>query len=392
MPFLDTPDTIIAGLSLEGRNLLARNKCGDIVYRVLGWQLGRGGYVDDSSTAVAASQTVTVTNQPAVGNTLVVGGVVLTAVASGANLITQFNIGVDQSATAANVIATLSGNPLLSPFFAATAAGPVIDLTASEPGGMGNFVTLAQTGVAFTFGGPTLAGGAGSTGAGANPVKVKPWVEGAVQATGYIQLVNNAFDAGDAIVLNGRVFTVNVHWLPGPTLGQSALNLIGAVDDAKDPAYWRLLQLTLDPAPAPGTAGIIVTSLVPGAIGNQMTVAKNEAVGLGTVVNFNITPMAGGVSATLDHPSYPVPPTLGGFSLPEGRIEFPAPSSDSLVMRLPEGAVGLDSYGELAIWVEVLSSNFAPEVGRQLLYGWQHFPIRCKTDRDLLTFRLITTY
>ena len=61
-------------------------------------------------------------------------------------------------------------------------------------------------------------------------------------------------------------------------------------------------------------------------------------------------------------------------------------------MRLPEGAVGLDSYGELAIWVEVLSSNFAPEVGRQLLYGWQHFPIRCKTDRDLLTFRLITTY
>jgi hypothetical protein len=389
MPFLDPPDTIIAGLSLEGRNLLARNKCGDVAYRVRGWQLGRGGYVDDTSTSGLAFQTVTVSGLPAPGDTVEIGGIVVTAVASGADLLTQFDIGATVAATATNIATTLNGNLSLHPSFLATVVGPVVTITARAPGTLGNFVQVTVTGP-LTLGGPTLAGGFGTQ--GANPVKVKPWVEGAVQATGYIQLIDNAFDAGDAIVLNGRTFTVNVHWTPGPTLGQSAQNLIAAIEDARDPLYWRLLQVQLDPSPDVGTAGIIVTSLVPGLIGNQLTVAKSEAVGLGTTINFLITPMAGGLSAALIDPAYPVPPTFGTFSLPDGRIEFPAPSADSFVMRVPEGAVGLDSYGELATWVEILASNFPPEVGRLVLYSWSHFPIKCKTDRDLLTLRVITTF
>ena len=51
--FLDTPDTLIAQLTLEGRNLLARCKTGDIVYRVCGWQWGRGGYLDNNPVKVS---------------------------------------------------------------------------------------------------------------------------------------------------------------------------------------------------------------------------------------------------------------------------------------------------------------------------------------------------
>lgn len=51
--FLDTPDTLIAQLTLEGRNLLARCKLGDIVYRVCGWQWGRGGYLDNNPVKVS---------------------------------------------------------------------------------------------------------------------------------------------------------------------------------------------------------------------------------------------------------------------------------------------------------------------------------------------------
>lgn len=48
----DTPDTIIAQLTMEGRNLLARAKLGNIVYRQLGWHIGRGGYVEDRPVKV----------------------------------------------------------------------------------------------------------------------------------------------------------------------------------------------------------------------------------------------------------------------------------------------------------------------------------------------------
>ncbi len=49
---LDTPDTIIAQLTLEGRNLLARCKLGTVVYKQLGWQLGRGGYFTENPVKI----------------------------------------------------------------------------------------------------------------------------------------------------------------------------------------------------------------------------------------------------------------------------------------------------------------------------------------------------
>jgi hypothetical protein len=50
----DVPDTIVAQLTLEGRNLLARSKLGDVVYRQLGWQVGRGGYLPDRPVKVSS--------------------------------------------------------------------------------------------------------------------------------------------------------------------------------------------------------------------------------------------------------------------------------------------------------------------------------------------------
>lgn len=49
---IDNPDTIIAQLTLEGRNLLARAKLGDVVYKHLGWQVGRGGYIVENPVKI----------------------------------------------------------------------------------------------------------------------------------------------------------------------------------------------------------------------------------------------------------------------------------------------------------------------------------------------------
>lgn len=54
MPYYtDTPDTIIAQLTLEGRNTLARIKTGGIVYKYLGWQMGRGGYLYNNPVKIS---------------------------------------------------------------------------------------------------------------------------------------------------------------------------------------------------------------------------------------------------------------------------------------------------------------------------------------------------
>lgn len=358
MPFLSTPDTIVVQLTKEGRNLLARCKFGeDLVYRHLGWQMGRGGYDD------------------------------------------------------------------------------------------------------------------------LDPVKIIPIADLADESVGYIEVLDNTFDAGDAVVLNTKSFIFGTHWLAGPNIPVTVENIISAILDSKDPKHHRLVNVDVDPGnpnrirftstvtgnvlagrtldftpidvdifgdvitmpnhglvkslmvnigttgTLPGgtaaltdyfivpidentfqlsttlnaptlvdftTQGTGIHSIIP--VGNLYPIDHAETVGLGSTINFAVTPMSLAVSTTLLDPAYPVPPTLGTFVLPDGKIELPTTDSVSFLMRIPDGPVGMNGYGEIGLWVEVLESTHPMEKTRKVLFAHGHFPLQAKTDRHLYTYRLLVSF
>lgn len=359
MSYLSAPDSILMTLSKEGRNLLARKKFGsELVYRPAGWQLGRGGYIHS------------------------------------------------------------------------------------------------------------------------NPVKIEPIVDNATESVGYIEVLDNSdWEAGDQIVLNGKSFIRGVNWSEGPTIQETVINIVDAIQSSNDTRVNRLINADVDPmddtriritstvtgnvlagrtleftpadvntttdeitmvshgfaetmmvriattgtlpAGISGSTDYFLTSLTadtfklsttlnaptivdittPGTgthsivpTGNLYPLNHLETTGLGDTVNFLVTPMSLAESTTLIDPAYPVPPTLGAFTLPDGRVEQPTTESVSFVMRVPDGAVGMNAYGEIGVWVEILLSNHPMEIGRKVLFAHGHFPIFAKSDRTLATFRTIILF
>lgn len=268
--YTDTPDTIIAQLTLEGRNTLARIKAGEIVYKHLGWQMGRGGYLYD------------------------------------------------------------------------------------------------------------------------NPVKTSPFIDLGAEAAGSVQVVSNTWANGTQLILNGKTFTYNDSGLEeftaGPTVAATVQNIQAAISDSRDYRVFRKITATIDPL---DPSVINIDSLITGDTGNTYILDEFQ-IGPN---NFVLTPMAGGTSATLEDPAYPVPLTsLAPYVYPDGIIEWPTTTSLSFLSRIGEGLTGLGAYGEAGLWVEILDSNYPAEIGRKLLFAYAHFPIQPKTDRTLLTFRLIISF
>lgn len=298
------PDTIVASLTYEARGLLARAKLGDVVYRILGWQLGYDGYQDDDPVKIKA-----ITDQ-----------------------------------ATESVVVLPSG-----------------------------------------------------------------WLGGAV---GYIEVLNNTFQQGDAIILNGKYYYCDVgaggDWIPGSDEASTVQNIIEKVKDTAAPEHNKIVALDVDPS---NPNRIRITSLIAGEIGNSYPIS---VVNVGTL-NFLVTPMSEGVSATLLEQAYPTPtlaplnPALAPFISPDGDMELirvrvsqgtgleysSTLSGVSLLTRVPDGTTGygnspsVNAYGELAVWVEVLDSNFAEEIGRKVLYAIAHFPISCKSDRQILVKRIV---
>lgn len=115
------------------------------------------------STSPHATATVTVdgTPLPSPGDTIVIGGITLTAVA-GAPAVDQFQIGADEFTTAAN-IATAINNPANSfdTLVSANSGGTdIVSLTAVAAGAAGNAITLTTTGASLVASGATFSGGA----------------------------------------------------------------------------------------------------------------------------------------------------------------------------------------------------------------------------------------
>jgi len=277
MPYLDSPDTLIANLTLEGRNLLGRVKIGDAVYKQLGWQLGRGGY----------------------------------------------------------------------------------QMT--------------------------------------NPVKVSDIVDPATEAIGVITVADNGasaadWDAGTYVSLNGKKFIYGQHFSRGSTAAETARNIKNAILDPmiRDIRHYRIVE------PIDGGSDLYIRSLITGAIGNSYPIAAVNKYPYR--INLTYSPMSSGVSASLEDPAWPIPPSdplLPPIVLPysgtDGLIEMPTAESLSFLSRVGENQ-GMGAYGELGLWAEVLQSTFPAEIGRRVLFAVAHFPIQPKMDRAVITFRVIISF
>ena len=116
--------------------------------------------VNASATATCASVIA--------GNTLVIGGTTLTAVAQATASPTtvQFRIGTDDATCATNICQAINNNATIRSKVYATVAAAVVTIKAKDPGQAGNAITLTQGGGTITVtGGGVLASGAGNDGA-----------------------------------------------------------------------------------------------------------------------------------------------------------------------------------------------------------------------------------
>ena len=276
----DTPDTIIAQLTLEGRNLLARAKLGNVVYQQLGWQLGRGGYLGDRPVKV-------------------------------------------------------------TPIVPAT-SGP--QLSYLDPAFMD-------------------------------------------AAVGYFDLIDNtSWAIGTYISLNGKWFIYGTHFIEGTTSALTIRNIQNAILDSIDPRHYQVVMPIIDPL-YPNR--LYIQNLMTGEIGNNYPLI---AYHVGATVNFTVSPMVGGSSIALDDAAWPTPPMLAPYTGTEGLIEMPATTAVSFMSRVGEGTSGIGAYGELGLWVKILDSSFTPEIGNNVLFAISHFPIQPKTDRTILTFRIVVSF
>ena len=106
-----------------------------------------------SGTAVFASVVAT--------NTLVIGGVTITAVNSGATSV-QFNVGANDTATASNAVNTINALTTMNKVVQATSSGATITITSLIPGTIGNLITLSTNAGTITVG-ANLTGGTDGT-------------------------------------------------------------------------------------------------------------------------------------------------------------------------------------------------------------------------------------
>lgn len=112
-----------------------------------------------------------------------------------------------------------------------------------------------------------------------NPVKILSLVDPTGIASADITIVNNSFDVGDAVIVKGVSFVVNVDWNAGGTITDSAINLAEAINA-------HLNNLTDRYVLAVAVSNVVyLSSIVPGSAGNTFTLSKVDH----STSNFNIS-------------------------------------------------------------------------------------------------------
>jgi phage tail sheath gpL-like len=146
---------------LEAKNKReAALRLSDLLRRIAGGNLRANLTVQTgASSPVAASGTITLASVAA-DDTVVIGGVTLTAKASpsGEN---QFSQAGTNTQDAAALAAKINAHSTLSLLVSATSSGAVVTVTALQKGVVGNQIPMSQTGGTMTLSAATLANGAG---------------------------------------------------------------------------------------------------------------------------------------------------------------------------------------------------------------------------------------
>lgn len=96
-------------------------------------------------------------------NTLVVGGVTLTCVNSGATSV-QFNKGITDTITAVNLAAAINALTTINKVVQASSSGAVVTIVSLYPGTIGNLITLSAGGGTITVAAALTGGTDGSKG------------------------------------------------------------------------------------------------------------------------------------------------------------------------------------------------------------------------------------
>ncbi len=104
----------------------------------------------------------------------------------------------------------------------------------------------------------------------------------ALQSLGTIEIINNAFDAGDLVTINGVDFEEGVDWSAGASLILSADALVAAINNSLDP----LINGIVTADNAGGTSPIVtITAVAFGTSGDAITLAETD----GATDNFTLS-------------------------------------------------------------------------------------------------------
>lgn len=97
-------------------------------------------------------------------NTLVIGGVTITATNSASPTSTQFTVGASDTITASNAVNTINALTTLNKVVQATSSAAVVTIFSLIPGTIGNLITLSAGGGTITVGAALTGGSDGTKG------------------------------------------------------------------------------------------------------------------------------------------------------------------------------------------------------------------------------------
>jgi len=356
--FTDPVDTIVINATLEGRNLLARIKFGsDLIFRQMGWQVGRGGY--NVANPVKVTPIVDVATESVgyievLANTFDAGDKVLLNGVPFEYTI-NWNAGASIPITVSNILAAINDS---SDRRVRNLVSAIVD-----PGNP-------------------------------NRLKITSLVSGNVLGSrSFTFLPADVNTVTNTITIPSHGFPNFMRFQLDSTITVPAGTSTGIdyyIANATGDTFQISTTLNTPTLVDITTQGTGTMSVVPN--GNLFPINNNETTGLGSTINFLVTPMTLATSMTLIDAAYPIPPLLGVFTVPEGDIERPTPTSISFLMQIPDGPIGMNAYGEIGVWVSILESEHPLERGRDVLFAYGHFPVQCKSDRHLFTYRVIINF
>ncbi|MCC7447517.1 MAG: hypothetical protein IT324_08885 [Anaerolineae bacterium] len=254
----------------------------------LGLQQGKradqliAGAVNAALNAPAARATITLTGNPADGNTVTINGQVYTfknALASAYHV----KIGATAAITAANLKAAIntdagvntlygSGTARL-PGIAASAATNVVTVKATLPGTIGNSYMLAKIGANLTISGSTFSGGADwpaglinyRTGNEAYDIAADQWTGGQTPVTAILADCARSEQGRCFVQRDGTLTFYDRRWFFRPLV--SALTLNASPFEAsirRDMAHlYNLIRVTIHPRATTGASDVLARIVAP---------------------------------------------------------------------------------------------------------------------------------